>query len=158
MTTDLGDGVFLTRPENLGSSRSTGLELVANGALHPTLRYNASVNVFRQEIDAAGIPGGVGPSGDSVSGRLSLNWQPTPADFVQVSGIWSGDQLLAQGTREQSTLVNFGYRRKLNDKWSLQVTVRDVFDDFGSTTTIDTPRPSATGPTRPSAAARPISA
>jgi outer membrane receptor for ferrienterochelin and colicin len=47
--------------------------------------------------------------------------------------------LLAQGSREQSTLVNLGYRRKLSDAWSLNVTVRDVFDDFGSTTTLSTP-------------------
>ena len=32
-----------------------------------------------------------------------------------------------------------GYRRKLSDAWSLNVTVRDVFDDFGSTTTLSTP-------------------
>lgn len=138
-TTDIGGGVFLTRPENLGSSTSTGLELVANGALLKTLRYSASLNLYRQEIDAADITGGDDRTGDAVSGRLSLNWQPTPKDFVQLSGVWSGDQLLAQGVREQSTLVNLGYRRKLNDKWSLQMTVRDVFDDFGSTTTLTTP-------------------
>lgn len=138
-TRDLGAGVFLTRPENLGASTSTGLELVANGPLLPTLRYNASLNVYRQEIDAADIVGAQDRSGDAVSGRLSVNWQPTPKDFVQVSGIWSGDQLLAQGVREQSTLVNLGYRRKLNDAWSMQMTVRDVFDDFGSTTTLTTP-------------------
>ncbi|MFN3878189.1 MAG: TonB-dependent receptor domain-containing protein [Brevundimonas sp.] len=138
-TSDLGAGVFLTRPENLGASTSTGLELVANGPLLPTLRYNASLNVYRQEIDAAGIVGAQDRSGNAVSGRLSVNWQPTPKDFVQVSGIWSGDQLLAQGVREQSTLVNLGYRRKLNDAWSMQMTVRDVFDDFGSTTTLTTP-------------------
>jgi outer membrane receptor protein involved in Fe transport len=138
-TRDLGAGIFLTRPENLGASTSTGLELVANGPLLPTLRYNASLNVYRQEIDAAGIVGAQDRSGDAVSGRLSVNWQPTPKDFVQVSGIWSGDQLLAQGVREQSTLVNLGYRRKLNDAWSMQMTVRDVFDDFGSTTTLTTP-------------------
>jgi dihydroorotate dehydrogenase len=39
---------------------------------------------------------------------------------------------------EQSTLVNLGYRRKLNDAWSINATVRDVFDDFGSTTRIGT--------------------
>ncbi|GAW42158.1 Vitamin B12 transporter BtuB [Brevundimonas sp. SH203] len=138
-TTDTGNGVFLTRPENLGSSTSTGLELVANGPLLPTLRYSASLNVYRQEIDAAGIVGAQDRSGDAVSGRLSLNWQATPKDFVQVTGIWSGDQLLAQGVREQSTLVNLGYRRKLNDAWSMQATIRDVFDDFGSTTTLTTP-------------------
>ncbi|SFS37430.1 outer membrane beta-barrel family protein [Brevundimonas viscosa] len=139
VTTDIGGGVFLTRPENLGSSRSSGIELVANGALHPTLRYNASINAFRQEIDAAGIPGAADREGESVSGRLTLNWQPTPDDFLQVSGIWSGDQLLAQGVRETAQLVNLGYRRKLNRDWSLQVTVRDLFDEFGATSTLETP-------------------
>ncbi|WP_309628354.1 TonB-dependent receptor domain-containing protein, partial [Brevundimonas sp.] len=139
VTTDLGGGVFLTRPENLGASTSTGLELVASGALHPTLRYNATVNVFRQEIDAAGLVGTADSEGESVSGRLTLNWTPTQADFLQVSGVWGGEQLLAQGTREQSTLVNLGYRRKLSASWSLNVTVRDAFDDFGATTTIATP-------------------
>ena len=67
-----------------------------------------------------------------------MNWQPTPVDFIQVSSVWTGDQLLAQGRREQSTVVNFGYRKKLNDKWSLQMTVRDVFDNALSTTTLDT--------------------
>lgn len=139
VTSDLGGGIFLTRPENLGSSTVTGLELVANGALHPTLRYNASINAFRQEIDASGIPGAVNSEGESVSGRLTLNWSPTQNDFLQVSGIWAGDQLLAQGVREQATLVNLGYRRKLNKDWSFQATVRDVFDQFGSTTTLETP-------------------
>lgn len=139
VTTDLGGGVFLTRPENLGSSTSTGIELVANGALHPTLRYNASINAFRQQIDAAGIPGATDREGDSVSGRLTLNWSPTQNDFLQVSGIWTGDQQLAQGVRETAQLVNLGYRRKLNKDWSVQVTVRDVFDEFGAVTDIATP-------------------
>ena len=139
VTTDLGTGIFLTRPENLGSSRSMGLELVANGQLHSTLRYNASINAFRQEIDAEGLPGAVDSEGESVSGRLTLNWTPTEADFVQFSSIWTGDQLLAQGVREQATLVNFGYRRKINQDWSFQATIRDVFDEFGSTTTLTTP-------------------
>ncbi|HEY0599659.1 outer membrane beta-barrel protein, partial [Brevundimonas sp.] len=110
-----------------------------NGALHPTLRYNASINAFRQEIDASGIPGATDREGESVSGRLTLNWQPTQNDFLQVSGIWSGDQQLAQGVRETAQLVNLGYRRKLNKDWSLQVTVRDLLDEFGATTTLETP-------------------
>lgn len=130
------DGVFVTRPENLGSSRATGVELVANGALHPTLRYNASVNAFRQEIDASGIPGGADREGETLSGRLTLNWQPSQKDFLQVSGIWSGEQLLAQGTREMATLVNLGYRRKLSKDWSFQATVRDLLDEYGAVTEI----------------------
>jgi outer membrane receptor protein involved in Fe transport len=139
VTSQLGGGVFVSRPENLGSSTLTGLELVANGALHPTLRYNASVNAFRQEIDASGIPGATDSEGESVSGRLTLNWSPTQNDFLQVSGIWAGEQLLAQGVREQATLVNLGYRRKLSKDWSFQMTVRDVLDEYGAVTTLETP-------------------
>lgn len=139
VATDVGGGVLLTRPENLGARRDLGIELTASGRLHPTLRYNASVNAFRQEIDAAGIPGGRDREGEMVSGRLSLNWQATPKDFVQLMGFWQGDQLLAQGQREGGGMVNFGYRRKLNDTLSLQFTARDILNSFGGDTVYDTP-------------------
>ncbi|WP_428151054.1 TonB-dependent receptor domain-containing protein [Brevundimonas sp.] len=139
VATDIGGGVLLTRPENLGARRDLGVELTASGRLHPTLRYNASVNAFRQQIDAAGIPGARDREGELVSGRLSLNWQPTDKDFVQLSGFWQGDQLLAQGTRESGGMVNLGYRRKLNDTLSLQFTGRDILNSFNGATTYDTP-------------------
>ncbi|MEG0818133.1 MAG: outer membrane beta-barrel family protein [Brevundimonas sp.] len=139
VATDVGGGVLLTRPENLGARRDLGVELTASGRLHPTLRYNASVNAFRQEIDAAGIPGGRDREGEMLTGRVSLNWQATPKDFVQVMGFWQGDQLLAQGTRESGGMVNLGYRRKLNDTLSLQFTARDILNSFGGATTYDTP-------------------
>ncbi|MNX57149.1 catecholate siderophore receptor CirA [compost metagenome] len=139
VTTDLGDGVLLTRPENLGARTDLGLELNANGRLHPSLRYSATLNLFRQEIDASNIPGGTDRSGEVVSGRLNLNWQPTTADFVQLSTVWTGEQLLAQGVRDSTTLVNLGYRRKLNETLSLQVTVRDLFDNFRDVVALDTP-------------------
>ena len=138
VVTDIGNGILLTRPENLGGRTALGLEVVANGALHPTLRYNASANVSRQEIDVAGIVGATDSEGTVVSGRLNLNWSPTTDDFVQLSTVWTGDQLLAQGTRDSQTLVNLGYRRKLNASWSFQMTVRDVFDNFGDVTTFET--------------------
>jgi outer membrane receptor protein involved in Fe transport len=136
---DVGGGVLLTRPENLGARRDLGVELTASGRLHSTLRYNASINAFRQEIDASGIPGARDREGEMLTGRLSLNWQATPRDFVQVMGFWQGDQLLAQGTRESGGMVNLGYRRKLNDTLSLQFTARDILNSFGGATTYDTP-------------------
>ena len=140
VATDIGGGVLLTRPENLGARRDVGLEVVANGRLHPTLRYNASLNVFRQEIDAAGLPGATDRSGTQVSGRLNLNWQPTPDDFVQIAGLWNGEALLAQGTRDGGGMINLGYRRKLTETVAFQLTVRDLLDQFGDVTTFDTPQ------------------
>jgi outer membrane receptor protein involved in Fe transport len=139
VASDIGGGVLLTRPENLGSRRDTGVEVVANGKLLSTLRYGASINVFRQEIDASAIPGATDRSGTQVSGRLNLNWQPTAKDFVQIAGQWNGEALLAQGTREGGGMINLGYRRKLNETLAFQLTVRDVLDEFGDVTTYDTP-------------------
>lgn len=136
---DMGGGVLLTRPENLGSRRDVGLELTASGRLHSTLRYNGSVNVFRQEIDSTGIPGGGERDGTLASGRLSLSWQPTEKDFMQVSGFWQGETLLAQGTREAGGMLNIGYRRKLTDQLSLNVTGRDVLNSFSNDTVFETP-------------------
>nr|WP_168047452.1 TonB-dependent receptor [Brevundimonas alba] len=139
VSTDIGGGIFVTRPENLGARRDLGLELTGNGKLLETLRYNASINVFHQEIDASGIPGAQDSSGTVVSGRANLNWQPTPEDFLQISGLWQGESLQAQGVREAGGMINLGYRRKLSDKWAFQATVRDVFDEFGDVTVFDTP-------------------
>lgn len=140
VASDIGGGVFLTRPENLGSRRDMGVEATANGRLHPTLRYSASVNVFRQEIDAGSVAGGGDREATLASGRLSLNWQPTAKDFVQLSSFWQGDSLLAQGRRESGGMVNLGYRRKLNDQLSFNFTARDLFNTFSNTTIYETPQ------------------
>ena len=139
VATDVGGGVLLTRPENLGGRRDTGVEAVANGRVTATLRYNASLNVYRSEIDVSGLPGASNRSGVLVSGRLNLNWQPSADDFVQVSGQWTGDALLAQGTRESRAAVNLGYRRKLTETVAFQLTVRDLFDEAGDVVTYDAP-------------------
>jgi len=136
---DLGGGVLLTRPENLGSSRSAGVELVANGRLHPTLRYNVSLNAFYQEIDASNLGFANQVDGTTLSGRASLNWQPTQEDFVQLGAFWMGESVYAQGYREGRGMVNFGYRRKLNERLSLQLTVRDLFETMRNVTYYETP-------------------
>jgi outer membrane receptor protein involved in Fe transport len=139
VTSELEPGVFLSRPENLGDSRSTGLELVANGPLTPKLRYSASLTYADIEIDATGLPQSRDRSGDSLSGRLTLDWRPTAKDFLQVSGVWGARQIQAQGETETEPMFNLGYRHKINESWSLQLTARDLLDEYGTTTSIITP-------------------
>ncbi|WP_240623337.1 outer membrane beta-barrel family protein [Brevundimonas lutea] len=135
---EVGDGILLTRPENLGGRRDLGVDLSANGQLHSTLRYSAGLNLFRQEIDPGNVTGGADREATIANGRVSLNWQPTDKDFVQLMGFWQGDSLLAQGEREGGGMLNFGYRRKLTDKLSLNVTGRDLLNSFNSVTTFET--------------------
>jgi len=136
---NLGDGVFLTTRENLAKSRNGGLELVANGKLTPTLSYNVSGNAFWNEIEST-TPGVVGTrEGTTLTGRASVSWQATPKDFFQLNGFTSGKRLTPQGYREPLSMLNLGYRRKVNDKLNFVVTANDALDSFKDNTVLDTP-------------------
>ena len=139
---DLGGGVLLTTRENLAERTTFGLELVANGQLRPKLTYNVSATLLQEQIGSALIPGlGFSPEreGSSLTGRANLNWQPTDKDFFQINGSVSGRRLQPQGFREPFGTLNLGYRRKVNDKFSLLFTGQDVLDSFRDEIVIDTP-------------------
>ena len=127
---DLGGGVFLTTRENLAKSRNGGLEFVVVGRLTPKLTYNVSGQALWNEIDAASL-GFTGKRSDtSLSGRANLNYQATPKDFFKINAFTSGRRITPQGYREPFEMINLGYRRKVNDKLNLVVTVNDVVDSF----------------------------
>lgn len=136
---DLGEGVLLTTRDNLNKSRNGGLELVANGRLTPKITYNVSSNIFWNEIDAGNLGFDGKRSATTVSGRANLNWQATPKDFFQLNAFTSGKRLTAQGHREPMQMLNLGYRRKVNDKLSLVVTVQDALDSFEDKVITDGP-------------------
>ncbi len=138
VTEDLGAGVLLTTNENLGKSRNTGLEFVANGKLLKTLSYNASGNLYYNQIDASNLGYATGRSAFTQSGRVNLNWEPTPKDFFQVNMSATAKQLTPQGYKAGYSLVNLGLRHKLDDRWSFISTVQDLFNSTRIRTVIDT--------------------
>jgi outer membrane receptor protein involved in Fe transport len=135
----LGDGVFLTTRQNLGESRSGGLELVANSRLGKKLTFNISSNLYWNEIEARDLGFTETQSAWTISGRANVNWTATPKDFVQLNVSAQGKQLTPQGYRQVATVVNLGYRHKFNEKVSAIVQVQDLLDSFKQTIVLDTP-------------------
>jgi outer membrane receptor protein involved in Fe transport len=136
---DIGNGVFLTSRANLATAERTGAEFVANGKLSKKLSYNASATLIWTKIDPRLGSLFMPRSGASGTARATLSWQPTPKDFVQISGFYSGKQLLPQGYRLGSSVLNLGYRRKINDRLSLLLTANNVLNSAGQTIVFDTP-------------------
>jgi outer membrane receptor protein involved in Fe transport len=135
----IDDGVLLTSRANLGSGERLGVDAIVNGRLAKQLTYNLSGTVQRWTLDADGL-GGFGEVSDVVgSVRGSMTWQPTAKDFVQLSGNWQGKQLLPQGYRNLGPIVNFGYRRKVNEQLSLLVTGQDILGTARQKIVIRTP-------------------
>ncbi|THD64538.1 outer membrane beta-barrel family protein [Phenylobacterium sp.] len=136
---NLGSGVLLTTKENLASSRSGGLELVASGKVSSTLTVNASTNLGWTEIDASDLGFAGTRSAFTPSARAVANWQVTAKDMLQLQGVLTGKRLTPQGYHEPTSLVNLGYRHKFNDDWSFFAVGRDVLNSLGDTLVIDTP-------------------
>jgi outer membrane receptor protein involved in Fe transport len=136
---DLGGGVLLTTKENLASSRSGGLELVASGKITSKLTVNASTNLGWTEIDASDLGFAARQSAFTPSARAVANWQVTAKDLLQLQGVLTGKRLTPQGYHEPTSLVNLGYRHKFNDDWSFFAVGRDVLNSLGDTLVIDTP-------------------
>ena len=139
VVTDIGGGVFVTTKANVAQSRNGGLELVLNGKLAKTLTYNLSSNLFWAQLDGSNLGFTDKRSATTVSGRAGLSWQATPKDLIQVNGFLSGKRLTAQGYAMPSAGIDLGYRRKIDDRLSLVVTVQDVLGLYRDKQVIDTP-------------------
>jgi outer membrane receptor protein involved in Fe transport len=136
---DVGGGVFLTTRANLATAERVGVEAVATGRLAKTLTYNASGTFLWNEIDPKFGGFSEPRSGTTGTFRANLDWQPTPKDFFQLNGSYSGKQLLPQGYRLSSGILNLGYRRKVNDRLSLLLTAQNVLDSARQVALFETP-------------------
>ncbi|MEW5684971.1 MAG: TonB-dependent receptor [Pseudomonadota bacterium] len=137
---DLGGGVFLVTRENIGESRSAGVEFVANGRLFQGFTYNVSGNANWTELDATGLGFGSGKrDAVALSGRANLSWQVTSKDFLQLNGFLNGKRLSPQGYIQPMGGLNVGYRRKVTDQLSLMVTANDLLKSIEFKRVIDTP-------------------
>lgn len=124
-----GGGVVLSTFDNLGSSRSAGLELVANGKLATNLTYSATSNLFWTRIDASNLGVGGGErSATGIGGRFNVNWQARPKDALQLNLQATPKRLYAQGETDPIYTVNLGWRHKLTDKLTLTTSVQDLLN------------------------------
>ncbi|MDB5438602.1 MAG: TonB-dependent receptor [Caulobacteraceae bacterium] len=149
VATSLGNGDTLIRPENLGSSRSVGVELAATGLIVPELSYNLSGNLLWKTNDAANLGISRERTGFSVSANATLNWTPDDKDTLQLNAAANPKVLTAQGYLTPYYTLNLGWRRKLTDKVALTFAARDVLNGVRQKQVIDTPNLRSTAIAKP---------
>ncbi|TFW34907.1 TonB-dependent receptor [Massilia horti] len=138
-STFVGDNVLLTRPENLGGSRSSGMEFTVSGRLTPAFTVNASGNLARSEqrqFDTGGAD--VTRTASSLSGRVRLNYQLSPANQVQLMLHGQGKTLTGQGYREPTRTANLSVRHSLSPALSVVMNMTDIFNSQKMETITDT--------------------
>lgn len=131
---------LLTTPENVGQSRSSGLELGATGRWRDSVGLDFSANVFRHEFDARNLGFAGRRAATAWEAKLNVHWDVSKRWVVQLNTSYRAPRLTAQGERSASTVTNLGMRHDLKDgKTSLIATVSDLFGSLRDRTTIDTP-------------------
>ena len=132
--------VMWTRLENLSSSRSSGIEFIANSGIEKAVRFNLSTNVFYNTIDASRLGYSKNKSTIAWNAALNANFTISNDLMAQLNTRYTAKTLTPQGYREPSFIMNLGARYHLfNKKASLIFTVSDVFNTFKQVTIIDRP-------------------
>ena len=122
---DLGDGRFEYKvTATSAQGHAAGVDLSVYGNLSSTLSYSASLSPYWNQIDAGNLVGAsVGTrSTFSAGGRANLNWQVRPDDTVQLNTIFTGERLQAQGVLEPVLTLNMGWRHKISNRLTANVT------------------------------------
>ncbi|EGF92612.1 tonB dependent receptor family protein [Asticcacaulis biprosthecium C19] len=124
VSTFISPGVLLTTKQNLGEGQQSGLEFNYNGKLWQKLTVSVNGNVGYEELET---PNGGTDSGITTRGRVSLDYQVSTKDRVQLSMFTSGQQLTGQGYRSPFSRGQLSYRRQINPKLAFVATADDIF-------------------------------
>lgn len=124
-----GNGVTWTRPQNLTSSQSYGLELILAREATKWLRVNANASYFRYIINRVPEFSIEGTDDYTWNTRLSTQISTTKTTTLQISGNYSAPTIMAQGKMEAMYFADIAWRAELLDrKLSLSVRLSDIFN------------------------------
>ncbi len=113
----------LTSFVNYNSSRSYGGELLLTSQPFKFWSLNGTFSYYKSEVDATNLGSGLKNSGYSWSARASSNLI-LPQEFsLQLSYMYHGKRISAQGTFEPMQMLDAGLKKDLFDK-KLSVTLR----------------------------------
>lgn len=136
----VNDSVMWTTKENLSSSQSSGVELIASSSFGKLATVNLSGNIFYNVIDASDLGYSSNKSVVSWSAALNANFNLARHLMSQLNARYTAKSLTPQGYREPAFILNLGAKYDfLNKKAAVLFTVSDVLNTYRSVTRIDTP-------------------
>ncbi len=134
------DGVLFTKPENVGSQKTYGLESIFTFSTGPVWKGNLSYTVYQQNIDAGNL------AVEAVNQLVSHNfkwindfsfWQGSK---LQLIGVYNSPIATVQGTRVALYYADLAFQQNIwKDRGRVGLIVTDLFDTQESGYTLKTP-------------------
>ena len=123
------NGVALVLPQNIGSNNTYGLEAIASFEPLPVWSLNASVSVFRQQMNADNIAKDL--SNDAWSGYAKCinNFSLSKNSKLQIAINYTAPSVTPQGTRIPVYNTDWGFQQKISKgRGAIGLVLTDVFN------------------------------
>lgn len=124
-----GQGITTTRPINLASEDSWGVEFSADQELFRNLQLSGSLNIFQSDREGEYRDQIYTSSTGRVTGRLRVRWSFLDSWNFQSFLNYQSSQQTTQGNEGGSMFVGSGISKELlNNRATLSLNVRDLFN------------------------------
>jgi len=123
------NGNSLTRPENLNTETSFGLEFTGSYKPWEWLDLDANANFFRVETDGGNLGDQFRAEANTFFGRFTSRLEIDKKTDGQIRFNYSAPRNNTQGRTKSLYSLDLGFSREiLNDRGTLTLSVRDVFN------------------------------
>lgn len=130
-------GVTLRMPENVGTGKALGTEVMFTGDVMPRVNVNLMGNFYNNQID---VDNGRDTEDFSWSTRLAVTWKVNKRYRIQANGMYNSPVVSSQGEREEFYMINGAVQGSFfNEALTAILQVRDIFDTANYTRITDGP-------------------
>lgn len=127
------NGAVLNLPQNVGTANSYGVENIFVGKPSAFYDFNASVNLFQQELNGSNVLSDAVQSSFNWYGKLINNFALTKGGKLQVVGNYTSAATTPQGRQIPLYFVDLGFQQKLGKgNARLGLVVVDIFNTLKS--------------------------
>lgn len=132
------NGNSRTRPENLGSGTTYGLEVTGKAQLLPIWDASLNLNFFQNKINGGNVT--ADNSGSSWFAKLNTNLKLPYSFSLQVIGNYEAPKIGAQGKTQEVYFMDIAVKKNLfKNKASITLNVSDIFNTRKYTTLYNFP-------------------
>jgi outer membrane receptor protein involved in Fe transport len=126
---DSTSGVTTLSFQNLSAVQNVGAEFIYRGQIFKWWTATANVNLFYNSVQGGSESANVSAGIVTYNARLMSTFRtPWEGGSLQVTYMYNGPSLLAQGKMQPFQDVTLGYRQDLSKEWAVTFNVSDVFN------------------------------
>ncbi|MCP9770504.1 TonB-dependent receptor [Lacihabitans sp. LS3-19] len=129
---EIGDGIVLNKPMNIGTADSYGIENILIGKPSSVYDFNVSASFFQQKLNASNIIADAVQSSFNWYGKVINNFAVKKGGKVQIIGNYTSATTTPQGRTVPVYFVDLAYQQKINSHARIALTAVDVFNTLKS--------------------------